>query len=381
MGLASLVQTTFAAGPDDELAVADVYTKSDSNVINSIQELEDADGSGLGALALATVGVSKVPGVNYLSSDARYTSPDETLKRMAGEDNDLKSLFRNLTDPVKKAFTLNPTLKGVTSAVFNGNNARLLTRGLGDAKVIASMVNKFTGGSYKVNFKDLGSVSGLVSSLAIEGSRLGLPNTFSTMARTITDKSVLLSSARNIIPFATKSGDLNLFSDLSTTSIAKDITKINPNAISSMISGFKIKAETQANSLSSIYDSANTSFTNIDDKWKNYARGENNAMSGAQIAEAEDFKKLLAAKSNSIAITVPNTSLANPYMPVRRDDESFLMLMNKFQVSSVEKEFKKLFPTINMNVNPTVKDYVSNAKDAVGFNKPQGVTINGKVYT
>jgi hypothetical protein len=369
MSLATLTKTVFSTGPDDALATVDVYKKRSSSVVNSIQAVVDSAGLEDGPLGLIKSAIDKVPGVNYLTDLVEGNSREDILKRFSADDSTLKSTFRDLSEGVQKAFKAGAGVGSVAKAVFNGQTSQLIKRGLNDARTISTMVDRFTKGNYKVNFKDFGSVSGLVSSLAYEGSRLGLPNTFTTMAATISEKGILLASARDLIPRAIKNRDMNLFLDMSNSSIGRDLRNLNPNGIRSMVSGFKIRKGDAAYQLSNYYDQVSTGFSRVDPLWKSYSRNGNQVMSASQISASDDFKRLIEAKAMSRPLNVPRSfgGIA-PIMPIRNDDESFLMLLKKYDLTSVKSELKKLIPTVKVRTDINVKDYECTAADNSSIN-------------
>lgn len=368
MSLSKLAKTVFSTGPDDVLIVVDTYKKSDSKVVNSIQEIADNLNDANGPLALIKKASQGLPDISKIADDLKSLSPGDLLKKITGGDGSLSSKFRDLSSGVQNAFKVATNAASVVKAVFNGETAQLLKRGYSDAKAIAGMVNDFTKGKYSVNFKDLGSISGLITGLAEKGSRLGLPNTFSTMAKEITDKAVLLTSAGSLIQTAIKNKDMNLFLDMVDSPIAKDMRNLNPNAILGMVKDFKFDGPRPGSGLSGYYDTVVAGFNKVDSTWKQVERLGSTAISAAQFASSGDFKKMIEAKALSIPLIIPKPfNGVVPPLLARADDEGFLTMASKFKFSTVKEELSKLLPSIKINTAEKTADHDCNASNSLQF--------------
>jgi len=347
-----LALTTFFSGPDDDLIVVDTYSKTDSSVVNSIQAIENNPQSDTFVSAQ-----SQMP-VPYSDKLQRLVDPAEVAKRFSGDDNQLKSLYRNLSSAVTKACAINKNLSGVVRAVVGGKIGNIISKGISDATNIAGLVNRFTNGNYAATFKDVGAVSGLITSLAVQGSRLGLPNVFSKMAASISDKVILFGAARELLPNAFKTGNMDMFLDVTTTSIGKSISRIIPDAASSMISGFKLPSSLEAKDWAGYYDKVNTGLTVVDAAWKLKSRAGSDILSLRNIRGGVDFLKLVEAKVFSKQALIPNTSNAvGPQQPSLIEDEKFMLLMKKYKTSTVEDDLRKMFPTIKLSPSRSFRDH------------------------
>lgn len=353
MSLNLLAKTVFSSGPDDVLAALDVYDKLDSKVVNSIQQLPDEDKFGK-EIEYAGVPLEKdLPAL--VLPDGNFGKPIELdpkilTERMSGTDNILQGLFRELSVAVKNGSLMRGIKGGSKNGItglLGGIVRKIIPGKLKDAKVISSMISQFSGGNYSMTFTDKGGTSALISTLTSVGSSMGLPKVFSTLAGGVTDKSILLNAAQQLLPSVIKSGDTGVLKDMLTTSVGKDIPGLSPNLFKSVLTNFSIPESTKQKNLSLEYDSISSSFNAIDINWNKVLKGSIPIISGLVSPKNSDFIKILSAKVFSQHKPIP--AVVNgiaPTMPVHNETEKFQMLMKRFEVTTVDKELKKALPTV-----------------------------------
>lgn len=349
----ALASTVYNAGPDDKMAVADVYKISTSNIINSISKKERNDDN----LDLINTGVfneSMLPPAKAYDDKQTLIDDKEAIRRISGDDSSITNYYRSLSDKTKQGLSSVSTFKDSIKTTIGNCNGTILPNYLKDANLISSMINSKSKGLYSPILHDTLAVAGGVAYLVNQASRLGLPCAFSILANSITDKPPLIGAAINLLPGIIKAGNINGLLDMANSIIKKDILKINPAAITSTITGFKLPPSVEQKTLSVYYDKVNTGFKEMDPNW-NKSNRNNSSLSGYNIGNNNDFGKLISSKNNSTPIILNNPITLAP----KQNDENFLQLMNVFKTTSVTKELNTLLPNIKLN-NNKVSDHVIN---------------------
>jgi len=359
MSLLNLARTTYLSGPDDKLAAIDVYKKSDSSVVNSIQTLENLmfDAKAISSL-LSGKGANLIPVLKTLVVN---TNVDKVSSRLFGGNVSLKSLYSDLSSVVKNSLSIEGNLKDKITATFKGSQSDIKLGCFDDAKAIGGLVNEFTNKAYTGSFKDFGGVVSLVTNLTKQGSEIGLPKVFSTLATYVADDKVLASAARQLLPIASSRGDMNLFLDIASSPIFKQIKGINPGIINSMINAFKLPAGMDQRQSAPYYNSVSTSFKNVNPNWNRYKKINGlSILSGLAIAGAPTFIKLLKSSVMSESAIIPTSANAvGPFTRATQEarDSEFLLSMSKYVPVDVNEQLKELVPRVMLKTNPSFVNY------------------------
>jgi hypothetical protein len=351
----ALALTTFASGPDDNYAVVDVYGKTDSIVVNDSTDpvSSSVDGESLGL-------TPETPAI----SDTPYPEPVQVREalnnRLANNDTGILSQVRSMSDSVKDTLKLNPNLKNNVGVVVNGIKGVVAGKNIKDAIAVAASVDRMSGGSYKTVFNDVSAVSGMVAGLATAGSSLGLPGTFTTFSKSVTDKNVLLGAAREVLPNAIASNNSDMFIEVANSSVGKDVGKLLPGATGSFIKQFKLPYGLTQNAYSAYYKRLSGAFDNINSLWRKRQRNNTDVISGVSTNNNRDILRLMEAKAYEDYVPLPTVTdgiISGPTLP-HTEDEKFMLLMKKFEVSTVTEELSKSTPLLNVTPDESFSDYL-----------------------
>ena len=124
--MGKLVETTYKAGPDDKLAVVDVYKASDSGIVNSYQDsFGDQDISDYDN-AVESSGDDILNGIDTSNSDLLANTPDPeqaVLDQLADEEED--AYFQNKGyNPLSNKTSLSERFGGI-GPIYGGDRAAL----------------------------------------------------------------------------------------------------------------------------------------------------------------------------------------------------------------------------------------------------------------
>lgn len=356
MALNTLATTTFATGPDDKTIVADIYTVSEPGVINSI----DDNSNSLDKILARDSKVTDLTGgdlaavFNKKLADKALT--DASISgRISNAVSGLVSNYRGLSDTLKKSLTISPLLGRVITATLGSKVTNVLSKNLSSAKTVSGMIDSFTKDGNSINFTDKGALTGLVSGLASEGSRLGLPNTFTRLAASVNNKGIMMAAATSLLPKAAKSGNIDLLRDIANSPLKNDIVKIMPNIIPKTVSNYSLSSLVQKKDYASQYDYVKGTFTDINPGWNTIKRNGVSTLSGISVSGSKGLGDLLTSKvmKQIHPITTSNFTTTNPHV----EDEKFL-LAAKDSATDVNSCLKKDFPTVPVTTDIVSTSYI-----------------------
>lgn len=352
MSLNSLASTTFSTGPDDKTIVADIYTITEPGVINSIDDNFNA----LDKLLARDFKVTDLTGGDL---DAVFNKKllDKALTessiagRISTAVTGIASSYRGLSDAVKKTLSISPILGRVVNATLGSAASKILSKNLGDAKAVAGLIDNFTKGGYQVDFTDKGAITGLISGIVQEGSRLGLPNTFTKIATSINNKGIMMAAASTLLPNIATSGNIDLLRDIANSSIGNEIIKIMPNVIPQTLGNYSIAPTVKKKDYAAQYDYIKETFDDINSGWNTIKRNGVSTLSGVSVSKFTGYSDLLNAKvvKQIHGVVVNNFTTVNPHI----EDEKFL-LVARDSVTTVNSCLKSAFPTV-----PVLTDIVT----------------------
>lgn len=386
MSLVSLAKTVFSSGPDDKLIVLDTYKKSDSNPVNSIQDLTDEIPFDQGFDAILK-GQLKPKGIldSIKQSDlVKKITADGTASRLFGQAVALKSLYQDLSGLAKGGLSLENKLKNSVDFVFGGNVSRIVSTGLNDARAIAGIVDNFTNNGFKGVFKDYGAISGFVTSVTKQATDVGLSGVFTSLSASVTDKNALICSASDLLPQAAATGNTNLFLEIANSSIAKEVKSIFPDVVSSVIKGVSLVKSIEQRDYSGAFEKLDQGFRAVDKNWDKYARLGNDisdiALNGVKLADSSSFMKLI--KSNVFSKTsTPNAQTAvaqvgymgptdlqsasdSEKIAYNDNNNKFLLMMDQFKERKVSDDIRQMIPIVKTREEaPTLYDKPSGTGD------------------
>lgn len=275
-----LVETTFEAGPNDELLAVDVYESGGSSVVNSYQK---KDGGALDVLD------------NINGSDDPASSPDpspapapaspplsqtEVNRMLSNGSSELFGLLTDLSSAAASKFNINNKTINTITAIVNGVSKALNTSySASDIKAIAGIVNVLSDGVYTNEVKDKKALDALVSSAVTTSAEIGLPNAFSKIAANPKhDKNVLAVAAKEAVQTTIEKGDASVFLDVVGTEFASGLETRYPSVIEDVITNVSKPVEITEQDYGNFYSNLTTGFTKVNDQWNKVTREENHVL-------------------------------------------------------------------------------------------------------
>lgn len=330
MSLNRLAATTFSSGPDETLAVVDVYTATNSEVVTSIEDtspvVDTTDpvlATGASVTDKAFKGVSENPEITELSQQ----SITDRLGSL-GKDGALRNSIKDYSVKAGAIIGAGDQLRGTISGVLAGTTNTILSKNFQAAGALSGIINNFTKGQYDISFKDMGAVSGMIASVTQQASRLGLPASFSTMASGVTNKLALLGAVQKILPDMTSRGDVDGLTDMSKTIVVDDVACIRPTVVKDALGNYTTPKDVAQSDYAGYYDKLTAGLGGIDSAWRNVSR-ENTQILSAAVAANSSFNQLIKSKAFSTTKeAVVGTITTPPIRPVYNSDEHFQLLVD-----------------------------------------------------
>jgi hypothetical protein len=357
MGINTLASTTFSSGPDDEQVVADIYDITEPGVINSI-DADDAYNNEIANRDVSSFSGGDLDAIQNKKLAAKDALDAQLTTRLSNDASSALTQLKSLSDVVKKNITINPILGRVITATLGTKKANILTQHLNDAKAVTRLIDNFAkgNGGYGVGFTDKGAISGLIAGLATEGSRLGLPSTFTKLAGAVTSKGPLMAAASMLLPKAAKSGDLNLLRDVADSVIKDDIYKIMPSVISENIKNFSLPKPLSLKDAVSKYDLLNSTFSDIKTDWNKVSRNGVSTLSGLKLGSNPMIRSLLSSKVMSQTEEVVEADYGFGINSNAHSQDEKFTLPAAYSLTDVTGELEKSFPSINVKDDLFVKE-------------------------
>ena len=351
-----LSPTTFSSGAKDELATADVYSITNNNPINSIQEIINeeifnnanklrssfANATNIN-LSLETMAKANAEGlalqkVNELKSrlaeastymaSALGTIPSSTLSGMLQNTN-LNTLIAPIT----------MTVNGV-SKMFPGVN-------LPDALSMGNLINEIGCTTDAFSMYDPAAQAGMYAGIINGAYRYGIPNAFGALMSCRTDKRMINTVANNSIYGTISSGDIGSLYSMSELTSPGALRTCNPNLINDFSTGFVSpggSASVVENNAR--FDTLINSFNNINPQWNTAQRGGESVLNLSNvIGGSPDFNGLMR---NGV-LGNGNNSSVSPLM----------LLASAFTKTTVMDKISESFPLTSLAIKTGAELLVS----------------------
>lgn len=337
MSAPKLATTTFEAGPDDKLAVVDVYAEGSGGIVNSYQEthdesidvLDSLNGAGgdttggatdaLGGTAADNVGDAIGSGLGGANNDLSDLTggldgaPDVgsmgDLESLTNGDSDLLSSMSDLAAPLSDSLSQIGQGFEDISVIENGLVVGNIAPGfdLKSIRGVNDVVTKLADGNYKGIINHAGGLSNLVSNICNVGSRMGIPNVFSNISKGINDVQLMAKSLTNIVPNIIKTANIPLLNDIARTPLAGMVKQISPNVIGSTIANITKPLNMVAGDIGKFYSQARSTFSKIDSDWNKVSFGANKILNATVVSQNPFMKQaMLTDICARPAVVIPN---------------------------------------------------------------------------
>lgn len=249
----TLATSILSRTPDEKTVVADVYTKTDTTVVNSFQDL-NLTGFDLsdqfGFLSKFTSGNLLKSATDGLAGLNPESLTDKISAAFSDEYSKAKSLVNDVvsgsqaaisaiksdvntvTGLLKEANRVYTTVNGIVRAVQTGN--------LSDLRGIANTINAVAGKT-AIALSANGALGGVFSSLLGEAGAQGIQGAFGTIAdavnsstQLVNKSSILYTVATNSLPAAVARGDLASVASMADYIGNGAVGMIQPNSVSQL---------------------------------------------------------------------------------------------------------------------------------------------------
>lgn len=334
-----LAPTTFSTSVDEKLATVDAYALTSALVVNNnlpdVNDTTNLDGfKGLkGASPGAGLQLFKPTGGIGLKVNS-----DSLLKSITSANSALQTALSKMPNGIKSALLkasgkseILGTIAGITSTI-KGADLTTLT-GLG------SLIGSVAGSNYPILFNDKSGLIALSGNIIKQASEIGLPNVLKAFTDGITDKGILSGIAKEIMPHIVSTSNVNMLSNLASSSLAKDVLKNQPNFISDFTKNFKLPANLKQSQYSNYTDSIKSSFFAINPNWNKTILQTGLSVLNMSITRdsSPEFKRLLRAKANINHVTINPAEATTINTSVALDELSKASAMDDFM--SLDKNF------------------------------------------
>lgn len=374
MATSVLAKTTFNSGPDETLATIDAYSKKiTSGSFNSYQDLNfDFGLDDLSALTgLNTKDLSTL--IKTIKSKKLSLSLDEIMGRMFGDNPALMTLYRSLNAALQAKFKLNKLLSGRVRINLGGVPFYFNAKDLTNAKALSKMVDGFTNGNYKIEFRDQGALAGRLSSLINNSIDQGLPQVYTKTITTTDDRKVQLQATSDIAKNVVKNKNISVLKEIADGPVASELKNVYPDIIKDFIvdsdstktpkeqefeATYEKLKDVKEKDFKKLYDDLKSSFVKIDPKWNRTLRDEKEILFLDLITpfNAGVFHKLVESKnfSETKPITVPAGPITDidAIMPVYDSDECFYALVRFIGKQNAGNILKNSFRTVSFTTTP-----------------------------
>lgn len=340
--VAKLATPSFVAGAKDELATADVYTQTQETVINSIPEEGEAgfdEGELLGLrggkamLGEASLKLkSALPSVNLGELGARVQNAASEvtggMRDMTGAGSEV--LLGDIGASLPQYEDITTTVGDATAPIAPGASFT-------DVKAVGGMIGGLSGDPSSFTLNDRGALVGTLSGVISSATKLGIPNAFGEVMKyqgmstsnAAVDKRAINQIAARVIPDVLRYSDLSSLSSIAQTATAGALRMLNPNLVGDFASGYRAPANTRVSDHGRTYNSATTTFTQIDPNWNQASRGGQMLPSITSMQGAsKDMQKVFQV--GALLSTVPADKLQ--------------LLAARFRPQTVDQSLKERYP-------------------------------------
>jgi hypothetical protein len=361
-----LALPTFNSGPDQKLAVLDVYSKAKDKVVNSFQ-----DKSITGADVFGSLGVSSLGDIKSLMEGGKDLRGTSVLDRLGNLNTNMGGLVGSSLRSVSaisnivKALQNSPnTLKNSASATLSNSIYRITASDIKDITNVGKIVNNATGGISDIQIVDRYAVGTLITTTTVSASKLGIPNVFSTMSDKIGDTPTLTGSVKDILPEAVKNKNADTLMDIAGSKIGGLVGSVYPSFNKDLRTVVARPTGMKDNSITKYYDTVDYSLGVVKADYLNANRNNKLVLDAIDVNTSSDFFDYsLGVKAKGINSSISNlvTPDSTPDSLKHATNEKFLSMVSQCRDDiSLTGDLNKTFGMVDIKPNVrSVNDYMS----------------------
>lgn len=330
-----LAPSTFLTTPSQTTAAVDIYKKSNSSIVNSIQDFAKKYDVDLSAVIRGGQYVgSLLPIVTGVLNGRVQVNSTNLASRIIGLSSNISSAYRSLPDKTRNLLTNDYVDMDKAFATIQGVTSKLRYTNFDDVSSIARFINGISSDKNVITIDDQDSYVGLFTSVIREATAYGIPNSFSAVVSTIQSGSVLNRVLGQVIPDTLRYSDVRTLEAMLTSSSSHYVRLSYPNLTrqfsSVYVQGFG-------------YDSTQTvdEFTAIVNAFDKYNPTWNKKIRYLDNGTTEEIFDLTTITKSSPAF---NEGLLSTIRTKAGVVDPVLALSTVFKSTDVLTEIKRAFP-------------------------------------
>lgn len=340
-----LAQTTFITGPEDDLAVVDIYKESGaSGTINSIQDYFDSfDKESIGKFLRGGKAVLKLlPAISKLSKlNIKKLDTRALIGQLGNVSTNLSNAVKTLPDGQMKTVLgevakgselVTRSTSGVLSKIPYGN----LNNNLGIFNAITAIAPDVT-----TSFTDDPTIRNAVVGITKAANSTGIRGALTPiLASGKFDASDVLRIANSTLPSVIKNSDLQSLKALAEKTLPGEVSKLYRDTLKDFSSSYVKPFACTLEDANKEYLDINASFSAIEPNWNKLMFGGVELPNIQAISKSsEDFKSVVKIG----AMLAPEGS-----------DEKFNLFTTEFKIPSIEETVTEMFPnTLVSEITPS----------------------------
>ncbi|MNU19604.1 hypothetical protein D3C71_78350 [compost metagenome] len=334
-----LAKPTFLSGARDDLAAADVYTRTTGTVINRIQSLLGADDIDLSAvLRGGDFLLKQLPIITGLTSGGSLIlNKDNLVARLLVSSNSLSRSITSLTGDLSNSLVaqvgLNLPSVGEVYSKVGDVVQRVSAASLSNIGALGSMINQITGQSNLYSVIDKDALVGLYTGVVREATRFGIPNSFTSLMNGVNDPYIVQRVAAQALPQLINSSDTGGILAMTQRVAPGALTMGYPQALGDFTSKYRAPAGSVDATRPAEFTSVMNTYNAVQPGWNSCKRptsaGPVDAVDVTRLqGGTSSFKQLVAA--GVMAAVSQNTKL--------------YAIASLFAPTTVDRELRAQFP-------------------------------------
>jgi len=338
-----LAASTFITSPNNALATLDVYTKSNSSIVNKIQDIAlkfDPDIANI--LKGGSYISSQFPVIEKTASQLLTVNQDNLIARISAISKPISSSIKSLTSGFTQGVQNLAKSIGIPDDVsVLVNDIAMKVRGVDfqNLQSIAGLIQEVSGNSNAFTVNDQAAFSGLVIGIAQEATNNGIPNSLDALAPAITSQGVMNDVVSNLLPVILQNSDVRMLKTLVDNDSSNYTRLLDQTYIEQFIKGYKFGFGFDEGEENTEFRMMMDCFDRIDPDWDKKTILENTAQ-----YEAIDLTKIVDGSKDFQSGLIQDIMINNPGAITDDPDEIFMALSTVFKPTDVYTEIKTLLP-------------------------------------
>jgi len=334
-----LAKPTFLSGAQDDLAAADVYSRTTGSVINRIQSILGADNIDLSAvLRGGDFLLKQLPIITGLTSGGGLILNKENLvARLIASSATLSRSITNLTGDLSNSLVaqvgLNLPNAGEVYSKVGDVVQRVSAASISSVSSLGAMINTVTGQSNLYSIVDKDAMVGLYTGVVREATRFGIPNTFNSLMQGVTDPYIVSRVASQVLPQMINSSDTAGIYAMTQRVAPGSLTMGYPSALGDFTSKYRAPAGAVDSNRPAEFQTVMNTYSAVQPDWNTCKR-----PTTAGVSQAVDVTRLQGGTPSF------KQMIAAGVMSTTNPDTKLYAIASLFQPTTVDRELRAQFP-------------------------------------